>query len=328
MRPSLEKFEKQLEIRYVEFDGALKPVDQPGLEAEGLSTAIGKVLDDLRREDSGRRIVGAILMSDGAQRATGDDDVDPRAAARRIAEQRGVHIHTVVYGTAELATAGVDLAITNVLVAPDTFERKATPVQGQLVVRGAPGRRVRIRLLLEDRTNKAAGESGPLVELPVTPDAKPVLELDTTGTSTTIPFSLSFVAERAGEYKLAIEAVPLDGELKVNNNRVETLVTVRKGGLRIAYIDITRPEAGFIARLNRTSQIQLDVVTALSGQKRGKSPLDAELFAPGRYDAYIIGDVPASVFVQNGVDLLPKLADRVREGAGLAMIGGLSNFTS
>jgi len=326
--PQLDKLKEQLEIRYIDFAGALTPTELPGEAADGQTTAIGKVLDDLRREDSGQRIVGAILMSDGAQRATGEDEVDPRAAARRIAEQRGIHINTVVYGSAELATAGVDLALRDVLVAADTFERKSTPVQVQLIVRGAPGRRVRIRLLLEERTGKQAGESGPLIELPVSGEAKPVVDVDTSTSSPVHPVNLSFVAERAGEYKLAIEAVPIDGELKVNNNRIETLITVRKGGLRVAYFDIIRPEATFLRRLNQTSQIQLDSQIVLSGKQQPKTKFSEDWFAPGKYDAYIIGDVPASVFIQNGQDLLPKLAQRVREGAGLAMIGGLSNFES
>lgn len=328
IRPVLDEIAENLELRFVNFDSTLQPTDEPGTEAQGDATAIGKVLDDLRKEDTGRRIVGALLLSDGAQRAAGDDDVDPRAAARRLAEQRGVHVHTVAYGTAELSTAGVDLALADVLVAPDTFERKTTPVQCQLIVRGAPRQRVRVRLLLEDRNGKQAGESGVLKELPVTAEAKPIAEFETATGSATIPVSLSFVAERAGEYKLAIEAVPLDGELKVNNNRVETLITVRKGGLRVAYFDIVRPEARFIMRLNRTSQIQIDHQLVLSGEKRSNTRIDPAWFDIGRYDAYIIGDVPASVFFQGGNDLLPKLAQRVREGAGLAMIGGVSNFES
>lgn len=328
IQPVLDQIGQQIELRFVDFDTQLEPVDQPADAAEGQFTSIGKALDDLRREDSGQRIVGAILMSDGAQRATGEADIDPRAAARRIAEQRGIHVHTVLFGSAELATAGVDLAIEDVLVAPDTFERKATPVQAKIIARGAAGRKLRVRLLLEDRSGRETGQSGTLVELPVTSDARPIVEVETAGASAVIPVSLSFVAERAGEYKLAVEAVPLDGELKVNNNRVETLVTVRKGGLRVAYFDILRPEAKFIDRLNQTSQIQLDWVQVLSGARRSATRFPPELFEIGRYDAYIVGDVPASVFVQGGVDLLPKLADRVRDGAGLAMIGGLSNFDS
>jgi uncharacterized membrane protein len=50
------------------------------------------------------------------------------------------------------------------------------------------------------------------------------------------------------------------------------------------------------------------------------------LFEPGEYDVYIIGDVPASAFRQDSVDLLGRLADRVEEGSGLAMIGGRTNY--
>lgn len=327
-RGLLEQLREKVEVRFVDFDTELRPTDQPSAEAAGTATSIGKALDDLRREDTGKRVIGVLLMSDGAQRATGELDIDPLTAARRIAEQRGIHVHTVVYGSAELSTAGVDLAIEDVLVAPDTFERKTTPVQAQLRVLGAPGKRVRVRLLLEDRTGKRPGESGPLVEIPVTSEARPIIEVESAASSAVIPVHLSFVADRAGEYKLAVEAVPLEGELKVNNNRVETLITVRKGGLRVAYFDIVRPEATFLFRLNETSQIQLDRQLVLSGGQRSTTRIGPEWFEPGKYDAYIIGDVPASVFTQGGADRLAQLAERVRDGAGLAMIGGLSNFES
>lgn len=317
---------EKVEVRFVDFNTELIPTDKPAPDTSGQYTSIGKVLDDLRRDDAGKRLIGVILMSDGAQRALGEEDVDPRAAARRIAEQRGVQIQTVSYGTSELSTAGVDLAIEDVLVAPDTFEKKTTPVQAQLRLIGAAGRKVRVRLLLEDRTGKSPGESGPLVEIPLSSEARPFVELETRDNSVLIPVSLSFVAERAGEYKLAIEAVPLDGELKVNNNRVETLITVRKGGLKVAYFDILRPEPKFIRRLNDTSQIQLDWQVVLSGPAQSATRLDPKLFAPGEYDVYIIGDVPASVFEQN--DNMKLLAARVNEGAGLAMIGGRNNFGS
>ena len=324
----LEELAEDIEIRYVDFDSTLFPTDEPGAEADGQFTALGKVLDETRREDAGKRLVGIVLISDGAQRAVGEDDVDPRAAARRIAEERGVQIHTVLVGTSELATAGLDLSVEDVLVAPDTFEKKTTPVQAQVRLIGASGRKVKVRLLLEDRTGKSAGESGELVEIPYSADAKPMAEIETRENSIVIPVDLSFVAQQAGEYKLAIEVVPLDGELKVNNNRVETLITVRKGGLKVAYFDILRPEAGKLLRLNQTSQIQLDWQVVLAGERQSATQIDPALFAPGAYDVYIIGDVPASVFRLGGTDLLLRLAERVEQGAGLAMIGGRRNFGS
>ena len=320
----LAELAEKVEIRYIDFHTELLPTDQPGPETLGQYTSLGTILDDLRRDDAGKRLIGIMLMSDGAQRAIGEEDVDPRAAARRIAEQRGVQIHTVLYGTSELSTAGLDLAVEDVLVAPDTFEKKTTPVQAQVRLVGAAGRKVRVRLLLEDRTGKSPGETGPLVDIPLSSEARPFIEVETRENAAVIPVNLSFVAERAGEYKLAIEAVPLDGELKVNNNRVETLITVRKGGLQVAYFDVLRPEPKFITRLNETSQIQLDWQVVLSGPLQSSTRLDPALFAAGEYDVYIIGDVPASVFQQGG--LINQLAARVNEGAGLAMIGGLHNF--
>ena len=324
----LQELGENVEVRYIDFDSTLYPTEEPGSEADGQFTALGKILDEVRREDAGKRLVGIVLISDGAQRATGEDDVDPRAAARRIAEERGVQIHTVLVGTSELATAGLDLSVEDVLVAPDTFEKKTTPVQAQVRLIGASGRKVKVRLLLEDRTGKSAGESGELVAIPYSADARPMAEVETRENSTVIPVDLSFVAQQAGEYKLAIEVVPLDGELKVNNNRVETLITVRKGGLKVAYFDIVRPEPGKIRRLNTTSQIQLDWEVIAAGRQQQPRPIDESLFAPGAYDVYIIGDVPASVFRLGGVDLLRRLAERIDEGAGLAMIGGRRNFGS
>lgn len=322
----LKDLGEEVELRYLDFDEALKPIDTPGKEADGRFTALGKVLDDLRREDPGERVVGVVLMSDGAQRAIGDDDVDPRTAARRFAEERGIPIHTVTYGTSELSTAGLDLIVEDLLVNPVTFERKTTPVQAQVRVLGAAGRTIRVRLLLEDRTGKRPGEAGELKEIPLSSEAQPFTEIAVTENAAVIPVQLSFVPQQPGEYKLALEVVPQEGELKLTNNRLETLLTVRKGGLRVAYFDIFRPEQKFIRQLNETANIQLDWQVVLSGKIQGATHIRPEMFDPGAYDVYIIGDVPASVFQQDGVDLLSRLADRVEEGSGLVMIGGRTNF--
>src|SRR5690606_35775164 len=110
------------------------------------------------------------------------------------------------------------------------------------------------------------------------------------------------------------------------NNRLETLVTVRKGGLRVAYFDVGRIEQKFLRRLNQTAKIQLDTQLVLPGRSSGRSVLDPKMFERGAYDVYLIGDVPAEAFRSGDRDLLVELAARVREGAGLGMIGGLQNF--
>lgn len=324
IQPVLDELAQDVDVRFIDFSSTLVPVVTPDEKAEGTTTAIGKVIDDLREQEQGDRMIGIFLLSDGAQRAGGDEDIDPSAAARRFAEQQSVPIHTVVFGTSELAGSGLDLAIENLsLDQPVTFERKTVPVRMQVRLLGAAGKKVRVRLLIEDRTGKSPGESGPLKEIPIVGESRPFREIQTRENSATVPVELTFIAERSGEYKIAAEVVPEEGEVRVNNNRLETLISVRKGGLRVAYFDIPRPEQAFLRKLNETARIQLDTQVILPGRLAGRTELDPALFQPGAYDVYLIGDVPASVFQGKSGNHLDQLAKRVAEGAGLGMLGGL-----
>ncbi|HWL06929.1 MAG TPA: hypothetical protein VNQ76_00805 [Planctomicrobium sp.] len=327
LQPVLESLGKEVELKLMDFSGALSPVPAPGANADGNMTAIGKVLDELREQVRSERLVGVLLLSDGAQRAGGEEDVDPLLAAWRLSEEKGVPIHPVPFGTSELSASGLDLAMEELILdQPVTFERKTVPVRMQVRLQGAAGKPVRVQLLMEDRTGKALGESGPLKPIPFSPDAKPFTELRTSENSILMNVDLSFVADQAGDYKIAAEVVPQEGEVKLNNNRLETLVTVRKGGLKVAYFETLRFEQTLLRKLNETAKIQLDTQFIMGGRSANSKTLDPKMFEPGAYDVYIIGDVPAEAFQVQGRNLLEALADRVREGAGLAMLGGVRNF--
>lgn len=333
LQESSERFSeigKTVDLRFLDFADDLSPSSpQPGETGEGRYTAIGKVLDELRKEEASRRLIGIVLMSDGAQRAVGEDDIDPRAAARRLAEQKGAPIYPVPFGSSDLSSVGMDLAVEDLTVDPLPFERKTVPVRGQVRVTGAVGRKVKVRLLLEDRTGKAIGQSGSLVPVPASPEARSVREFTVPPGASVIPIDLSFVAGNSGEYKLAFEVEAVESEpkeLKVANNRLETLINVRKGGLKVAYFDIPRPEQKFIRRLNENAKVQLDYQEIPPGDRQASVRIDPRWFERGAHDVFIIGDVPAGVFQQGNINLLDRLADRLAEGAGLLMTGGLTNF--
>ncbi|WP_437227357.1 hypothetical protein SH661x_000308 [Planctomicrobium sp. SH661] len=328
-REQWDKLAKEIDLKLYDFAGDLAPVESADENTNGELTAIGKVLDELRENARGDRLASLLLLSDGAQRAGGDDDVDPLLAARRLAEENGVPIHPVVFGTSELSASGLDLAIEEmVLDQPVTFERKLVPVRLLVRLQGAAGRNVKVRLLMEDRTGKANGESGPLQPILLSADSKPFTEIRVKENSVTMNVDLSFVAEMAGEYKIAGEVVPEEGEIKLNNNLLETLITVRKGGLRVAYLDSIRLEQKFLRQLNDTAKIQLDMQFVLNAAGGQRTLLDRKMFDPGAYDVYLIGDLPAEVFQLPDRNLLNDLALRVREGAGLGMLGGVRNFGS
>jgi uncharacterized membrane protein len=187
-----------------------------------------------------------------------------------------------------------------------------------------------VRLLIERQSGFGDALKSEMVELPRSADAKPFEELQIQGNRSVQTRELSFVAEQAGEFKLAIEVVPAEGEVQQANNRYETLITVLNGGLKVAYFDVTHSfEQKFVRRLNENARIQLDVFFVPGGKFLEQARIDPTLFEPGRYDVYLIGDVPAFVFRQGGRDLLQDLLDRCRDqrkGAGLAMLGGSFNF--
>ena len=71
---------------------------------------------------------------------------------------------------------------------------------------------------------------------------------------------------------------------------------VRRGGIRVACFDIIRTEQKWLRKINDSSRIQLDFYPVRSGTLASRSQIPDRCFEPGRYDAFIIGDVPASAF--------------------------------
>jgi hypothetical protein len=210
------------------------------------------------------------LMTDGAQRASGEADIDPRAAARRTATQKSIPIYTVPFGTSEISTTGVDLAVEDLLANPSTYEKKIEVVKAKIRMVGAAGKKIKVKLMVEDRSGKKPGETGIWKAVPFTAETKPAVELETNENAVVLPVSLSFVASQPGEYKLALDAEVQPGEVKVTNNRAETLISVSKGGMSVIYFDAARVEQKFIRKIDTAGRIQL---TMLAMGRYGRSHL-------------------------------------------------------
>lgn len=313
---------QKIDIRRFEFDRTLRPLDENRTAGDGDMTAIGQTLEDIRREARLHRTLAILLMTDGAQRAISPNDIDPLLSARKLAEEQAP-VYPVGYGATSLSNTTFDVAVQDLLVDPVVFEKKLVPLKVQVRSTGSSGQKVQLRVLIEDRLGKSPGQSGELKPASVALNAQPVVEhlLRRDGEPETV--ELSFVATSAGELKVAVEAVPVDGELLTRNNRVETMITIRQGGLRVAYFDTPRPEQYFLRSVNGADKIQLDYFEVRGGKFRTQTVIPAAAFQPRAYDVYLIGDVPAVVF---GTTNLKLLADRVRDGAGFMMTGGLQNF--
>jgi len=306
-----------IEIKRIDFSKEYTEVEGFAPETPGEQTAIGHLLDGIPKLAPGKKVVGALLISDGAQRALPPFDTDPRAAANRLAELQ-VPVDTVGVGDSGITDTSVDLSVEDLVVSPTVFVKNTVVVGIKIRALGAADQELTVRLLLEDRASAEPGKSGKMV-----PVAAP-LKIKPKRNQELIPVELSFIAQDPGEFKLTVEVVPLEGESLTTNNSLTTFITVLKGGVSVAYFDRQhRPEAKFLKRIDESPDIRLDFKPIREVPGGERSHIDPDWFEPGKYDVYIIGSVRASFF---GPESLKKLALAVERGAGLLMTGGTQSF--
>lgn len=322
-RPFLDDLGDSVEVRYRELAEGLVAFDQPAETAEGKMTAIGANLEGLAREPAQEKIAAILLLSDGKQAASGKLDVDPVQAARLLGRSHRP-IYTVPFGSSEITDTTLDIALSELDVARDAFIRNVVPIKVRFKATGAAGRDVRIQVSVEQRGGLPNGQSGPMQ--PVAPDGndnQTMIIQRPVGTSEDVTLDLSFVPQEAGEIKIAVEAIPLDDEVRRTNNRIESIIRVQSGGIRVAYFDDLRFEFRFLRQITDSNRVQLDAQSVWQGKFSDRNEFDEDWFEPGYYDAFIIGDVPAEYF---GPERIAKLAKCCELGAGLMMIGGQKNF--
>ncbi len=320
--PGFKAIAEKAEIRIRDFSDSLQTVQAPGPSADGTLTANGKVLELLSEEMGKDRVPAVIFLGDGRQAASGSLDVDPTQVARLYGKlQRPVY--TVGFGSTEASAASLDLALDELDLSREVFQGNVLPIRVRLRASGAQGQPVRVRAFLENRAGKLDGESGEMVAVPVTEETRPIA-MHTPQTASDESFiQLQIAPDQFGDLKLAVEAEPLPGEVRKTNNRVETIIRVRRGGIRIAYFDIIRSEQKWLKQINDSSRIQLDYQAIRSGAFRDRNRIPERFFVPGNYDGFIIGDVPADAFTAQQIQEIAICCNR---GAGLMMTGGRENF--
>jgi uncharacterized membrane protein len=320
---TLDELSEKVTILRYDFDETLVERDTLELLTIGEQTAVGASLEELLQETGNERVVGVLLMTDGAQRAFAPLNIDPRTIALRYGEQR-IPIHPVPFGGTGQSENALDLVVEELFVDPIAFEKTTIPVTIRLRALGAAGRKVRVKLLVEDRRARAPGDVGTMGIPLITGDDRPVKEVTINSSNEVKTIDLSFTPQMTGEFKLRVEAEPLSKEVKTVNNTRETIITVQKGGIRVAYLHSIPPEAKFILKVGGTEQIQIDSNLMYLGVLQNRNRIPADWFEPNRFDVYMIGDIPADLLTDKQ---MAALATRVsKDGAGLMMLGGLRSF--
>jgi hypothetical protein len=316
--PALKDLAKDLEVKIYAFDAdahevkftadteAITLPDKP----EGEQTAIGWVLEEVLRRETGKRLAGVILLSDGAVRAYSPRDVPPQAPVGRLRDL-GYELYTLAFGQSRGLGQARDVAMRDLVANQTVFVKNELAAGGRVRIEGFVDQQVPVQLLFEMRPGQME-----VVETRPVQASKDGQE---------VALELSYVPQTAGEYKLTLKALPQPGELVTTNNELSTFVTVLDGGLNVLYLEGTaRPEMKYLRRsLDASPDIQVDF-HRIDAERPETRPADmADWFQPGKFNVYILGDLDVSAFKPQE---LKDLAEAVSRGAGLIMLGGMHSF--
>jgi len=312
----------RFEVKAYTFDAELHSAELKdgqialGAEPTGEQTAIGYALQTALANEAGKRLLAAILLSDGAQRVlpSGDAmtgrDVPPQTPAAQL-RLRKDRLFTVRFGKSRGQGQSKDVALTDLLADPRVFVKNELVVTGEVRIDGYANREIPVRLLYET----APGEM----------EVVAIKNVRSNAEGRPVPVEFVYVPEIPGEHKLSVEVAAQPGELVTTNNRVSSFVNVLAGGLNVLYLEGSpREEAKFLRRsLDASEEINVDYVRLVHGEPRtGVSNL-AQRLKPGIYEVFILGDLDSDAF-QPGE--LEDLAQSVSRGAGLIMTGGYHSF--
>jgi uncharacterized membrane protein len=315
--PDVAKLDETWDVKAYEFAADVRKLDvragRLSLAAgpEGEQSAVGAAINDaLDRETSGR-VLAMLLMSDGAQRAAAPRDLPPQLAARRLAAEH-IPLYTFTFGKSG-GSERADLSVGDLVTNETVFAEAPTEFRASLVAEGYANQQVKVQLLWE-----AAGRM----------DVVDTVQVDTGIEGGTVPIQLKHTPRSPGEYKVTLRVEPREGELVTTNNEVSTFVTVRAGGIKVLYLVGAKrigggpgPEQRFVRdALARSPDIVVErrLITY--------EPLAVDLsetIRNGDFDVVIVDDVDVQGLSQASWQLI---ADRVRRGMGLAMLGGYHSF--
>jgi uncharacterized membrane protein len=305
-REAVKKLGPGLDSKFYRFDANLHEA-QPGETAppDGKQTALGTSLMESLKLNAGTRVASIIVFTDG----NSNYGLAPLSAAQHLRSQQ-VPVIPVGLGSETAGTASRDIAVRTVSAAPTVFVKNELQVSGMLNVRGYPREPLEVELMVEGETKPVATTTVKAAE----------------GTEAVPVRGLKYIPQTAGEKMITLRVKPKEGELVQSNNEISTFVTALKGGLNVLFIqgsNFSWEHKYLIRNLDASPDIRVDqkIILRPASQTRGEMD-DADL-APGRYDVYILSDVPANF-------LTPwqrqRLVAAVENGASLMMLGGRSSF--
>lgn len=296
--------------KHYRFDATVTEVTSPEeafAEPQGPETQLGTAILEVERREAqtGRRIALLVIVSDFAS----NNGINPLVAARRLRDQQ-IPAVTVGLGTENAGANARDIAVRDLATAPTVFVKNQLEVRGTLMARGFAGQPIDVELLVEGQAEPVARTS---VRVPDGADVAPI-----TG--------LKYIPQTPGEKKLTLKVAPREGELVTANNEISSFVTVLSGGLNVLFLqgpNFTWDYRYLMRSIATSPDIQVEGIVIRNPARGDSGEVDDQDFTPGKFNIFILSDIPARFLTTRQHRLL---AEAVRKGAGLMMLGGRTSF--
>ncbi|HUG70185.1 MAG TPA: glutamine amidotransferase [Pirellulaceae bacterium] len=315
IQDQLADLSKDFDLRLYSYDNQLHPLQLSAGKIElpdeptGDLTDIGTTLHEAVQRELGKRLMGTILLGDGAQTAF-SPQVELPEAGRELARLE-YPLYTVVFGPTGDAAQARDVSIENMPEQYTVFVKNELIVKGALRVRGYVNQAIPVELIAD----YPSGEKSLVATVEVT--AREDNQL--------LPVEMSFVPPEPGQYQLTLRAAGQPGERVTRNNELSAFVTALEGGLRVLYLygDLLGEQRLLRRSINLSPDIQLDdIYVDPKNRERWPINLDDELsFA--NLDVLLLESVDSSALGEANLQGIATLTER---GKGLMMLGGYNSF--
>ncbi len=324
LRPALKNSDELLDVQVLTYDESARPIDLSGVSAwleepaDGQETDLAAGLRGAVSRAAGRPLAGVVMAGDGTQTAR-VEGAGAQQVARTLSSLE-VPLWSIPIGPRGGDDTRRDVEVDGVpdsfrVFSGNTFTVNATVRTQSLVGADVP---VRVKLIPQSTGSAAPAAADEARELAIR-SVVPRSQSDSQNVE------LSLTAPPPGRYRLEIVADEQPGEALTINNRQIAFLEVRAGGGRILYLEGEPREEQLRLRrsLGRFPDLEL-VYLWIRRDTVGRWPVDLESsLEKNRFDIYILGDLHADAL---GEKQLQMLRDRVGEGAGLLMLGGLNTY--
>jgi uncharacterized membrane protein len=274
----------------------------------GDQTDLGTTLHEAVQRELGQRVMGIIVLGDGAQTAFAPQ-VEVQQAVRNIARMQ-YPLYTVAFGPVGNSTQARDVVLENLPEQYTVFVKNELTVKGSLRVRGYVNQAIAVSLIIEDPDGNKQVLGPQLITV--------------RSEGEQIPVTSTFTPSQPGQYKVTLRAAVQPGELVTRNNELSAFVTVLDGGLRVLYLygDLLGEQRLLRRSLDASADIQLEDVY-VNPIRPGRDVVVLAALRSADFDVLLIENIDSSVL---GAESSKAIQTLVEQGKGLMMLGGFNSF--